>query len=163
MNLFTSDVIDKKYLKSDNSEFTAKTTMLTSNEIEKLENPDFYNQASQNSCEIFILPIKVTDVLTEEDEIYNEEYLSQLRKVFKVAQDFEIKFFFLPQIDESILANPDLTIKSMKHTARRLKKFENINGFVIPQDESFKKEKVRLEFISELSEKHEHYKFVDLA
>ena len=77
--------------------------------------------------------------------------------------DFEIKFFFLPQIDESILANPDLTIKSMKHTARRLKKFENINGFVIPQDESFKNEKVRLEFISELSEKHEHYKFVNLV
>ena len=163
MNLFTSDVIDKKYLKSDNSEFTAKTTMLTSNEIEKLENPDFYNQASQNSCEIFILPIKVTDVLTEEDEIYNEEYLSQLRKIFKVAQDFEIKFLFLPQIDKYILANPDLTIKSMKHTARRLKKFENIAGFVIPQDESFKNEKVRLEFISELSEKHEHYIFVDLA
>ena len=41
------------------------------------------------------------------------------------------------------------------------KKFENINGFVIPQEESFKNEKVRQEFISELSEKHEHYKFVD--
>ena len=163
MNLFTSDVIDKKYLKSDNSEFTAKTTILTSNEIEKLENPDFYNQASQNSCEIFILPIKVTDVLTEEDEIYNEEFLSHLRKIFKVAQDFEIKFLFLPQIDESVLENPELTIKSMKHTARRLKKFENIAGFVIPKDESFKNEKVRLEFISELSEKHEHYIFVDLA
>ena len=50
----------------------------------------------------------------------------------------------------------------MKHTARRLKKFENINGFVIPQEESFKNEKVRQEFISELSEKHEHYKFVNL-
>ena len=111
MNLFTSDVIDRKYLKSDNSEFSAKTTILTKNEIDKLENPDFYSQASQNSCEVFILPIKVTDILTDEDEVYNEEYLSQLRKVFKVAQDFEIKFFFLPQIDESILANPDLTIK----------------------------------------------------
>ena len=163
MQLFTSDVIEQKFINSDNSEFSAKTTILTSNEIDKLENPDFYSQASQNSCEVFILPIKVTDVLTDEDEVYNEEYLSQLRKVFKVAQDFEIKFFFLPQIDESILANPDLTIKSMKHTARRLKKFENINGFVIPQDESFKNEKVRLEFISELSEKHEHYKFVNLV
>ena len=163
MKLFTSSVNVQKYVKSDNSEFTAQTTMLTQNEIEKLENPDFYSQASQNSCEIFILPIKVTDVLTEEDEIYNEEYLSQLRKIFKVAQDFEIKFLFLPQIDESILENPELTIKSMKHTARRLKKFENIAGFVIPQDESFKNEKVRLEFISELSEKHEHYIFVDLA
>jgi hypothetical protein len=163
MQIFTSDVIEQKFINSDNSEFSAKTTILTSNEIEKLENPDFYSQASQNSCAVFILPIKVTDVLTDEDEVYNEEYLSQLRKVFKLAQDFEIKFFFLPQIDQAILANPDLTIKSMKHTARRLKKFENISGFVLPQVESFKDEKVRQEFISELSEKHEHYKFVDLA
>ena len=163
MQIFTSDVIEQKFINSDNSEFSAKTTILTQNEIEKLENPDFYSQASQNSCAVFILPIKVTDVLTDEDEVYNEEYLSQLRKIFKVAQDFEIKFFFLPQIDESILQNPDLTIKSMKHTARRLKKFENISGFLLPQVESFKDEKVRLEFISELSEKHEHYKFVDLA
>lgn len=163
MQIFTSDVIEQKFVNSDNSEFSAKTTILTQNEIDKLENPDFYSQAIQNSCTVFIFPIKVTDVLTNEDEVYNEEYLSQLRKIFKVSQDFEIKFFFLPQIDEAILQNPDLTINSMKHTARRLKKFENINGFVIPQEESFKNEKVRQEFISELSEKHEHYKFVDLA
>lgn len=162
MQIFTSDVNEQKFIYSDNSEFSAKTTILTQNEIDKLENPEFYSQAIQNSCTVFIFPIKVTDVLTNEDEVYNEEYLSQLRKIFKVAQDFEIKFFFLPQIDESILQNPDLTIKSMKHTARRLKKFENINGFVIPQEESFKNEKVRQEFISELSEKHEHYKFVNL-
>ena len=162
MQIFTSNVIEQKFIYSDNSEFSAKTTILTQNEIYKLENPDFYSQAIQNSCTVFIFPIKVTDVLTNEDEVYNEEYLSQLRKIFKVAQDFEIKFFFLPQIDESILQNPDLTIKSMKHTARRLKKFENINGFVIPQEESFKNKKVRQEFISELSEKHEHYKFVNL-
>ena len=162
MQIFTSDVNEQKFIYSDNSEFSAKTTILTQNEIDKLENPDFYSQAIQNSCTVFIFPIKVTDVLTNEDEVYNEEYLSQLRKIFKVAQDFEIKFFFLPQIDESILQNPDLTINSMKHTARRLKKFENINGFVIPQEESFKNEKVRQEFISELSEKHEHYKFVNL-
>ena len=163
MQIFTSNVIEQKFVNSDNSEFSAKSTILTQNEIDNLENPDFYSQVIQNSCTVFIFPIKVTDVLTNEDEVYNEEYLSQLRKIFKVAQDFEIKFFFLPQIDESILQNPDLTIKSMKHTARRLKKFENINGFVIPQEESFKNEKVRQEFISELSEKHEHYKFVDLA
>ncbi len=163
MQIFTSDVVEQKFINSDNSEFSAKVTILSQNEISKLENPEFYVQASQNSCEIFILPIKVVDVLTEEDEVYNEEYLSQLRKVFKVAQDFEIKFLFLPIIDESILENPDLTIKSMKHTARRLKKFENIIGFVLPQENCFKNEKVRLEFISELSEKHEHYKFVDLA
>ena len=115
MQIFTSDVNEQKFITSDNSEFSAKTTILTPNEIDKLENPDFYSQASQNSCEVFIFPIKATDVLTNEDEVYNEEYLSQLRKVFKVAQDFEIKFFFLPQIDESILANPDLPPKFIKN------------------------------------------------
>ena len=58
MQIFTSDVIEQKFINSDNSEFSAKTTILTQNEIEKLENPDFYSQASQNSCEVFILPIK---------------------------------------------------------------------------------------------------------
>ena len=73
-----------------------------------------------------------------------------------------MKFLFLPQIDEDLQKDYTLTIKSMKHTARRLKKFENIIGFAIPEEECFKNEKVRQEFISELSEKHEHYKFIVL-
>ena len=54
MQIFTSNVIEQKFVNSDNSEFSAKTTILTQNEIDKLENPDFYSQAIQNSCTVFI-------------------------------------------------------------------------------------------------------------
>ena len=58
MQIFTSDVIEQKFINSDNSEFSAKTTILSQNEFDKLENPDFYSQASQNSCAVFIGRIK---------------------------------------------------------------------------------------------------------
>ena len=161
MNIFTS-IKQQKLSSTDGTFSTANTIKLTQTEITQLETEDFFSNATQNKCELIIFPIKVSDVLTSEEDVYNEEYLANLRKIFKLAQNYNLKFLFLPQIDEDLQKDYTLTIKSMKHTARRLKKFENIIGFVIPEEECFKNEKVRQEFISELSEKHEHYKFIVL-
>jgi hypothetical protein len=163
MQLFTSPVQKQKFVNFDADEFILNSAFINDIEIDQLENDEFYSQAEQFSCEVLILSIKVLDVLTTEDEVYNEEYLAKLRQIFKVVQNHSVKVLFLPKIDKSIESKPELAIKSMKHTARRLKKFESIIGFVLPQEDCFKNEKVRQEFISELSEKHEHYKFVDLA
>ena len=146
MQLFTSPVQKQKFVNFDVDEFTLNSAFINDIEIDQLENDEFYSQAEQFSC-----------------EVYNEEYLAKLRQIFKVVQNHSVKVLFLPKIDKSIESKPELAIKSMKHTARRLKKFESIIGFVLPQEDCFKNEKVRQEFISELSEKHEHYKFVDLA
>ena len=162
MNIFTS-IKQQKLSSTDGTFFTANTIKLTQTEITQLETEDFFSNATQNNCELIIFPIKVSDVLTSEEDVYNEEYLANLRKIFKLAQNYNLKFLFLPQIDEDLQKDYTLTIKSMKHTARRLKKFENIIGFAIPEEECFKNEKVRQEFISELSEKHEHYKFIVLS
>lgn len=163
MQIFTSSVQKQRFVGFNGDEFVHNSAFISETEVNQLESDDFYLQAEQSSCEILILSIKVLDVLTTEDEIYNEEYLSKLRQIFKIMQNYSVKVLFLPKIDESLESNLELTIKAMKHTARRLKKFESIIGFVLPQEDCFKNEKVRQEFISELSEKHEHYKFVDLV
>ncbi|MCR5698038.1 MAG: hypothetical protein K6G52_00195 [Treponemataceae bacterium] len=106
-----------------------------------------------------IISIKVVDVLTDEDEVYNEELLAQLRKDLIEAQPFERKFLFLPVYEN---LDYQTVTAAMRHTARRLKKFESIAGFVLPQNEEFKNEKVRQYFIDELSEKHPDYKYYSL-
>lgn len=163
MQFFTSSVQKQTFVDFNGDKFTANSAFISDAKINHLESDEFYSQAEQSSCELLIFPIKVLDVLTTEDEVYNEEYLAKLRQIFKVVQNHSVKVLLLPKIDVSIENNLELTIKAMKHTARRLKKFESIIGFILPQEDCFKNEKVRQEFISELSEKHEHYKFVDLV
>lgn len=162
MQFFTSSVQKQNFSNFNGDKFIANIAFISDTEINQLENEDFYTQAEQSSCEIMIFPIKVLDVLTSEEEVYNEEYLAKLRQIFKIIEMHSLKILFLPKIDKSIENTPELVINSMKHTARRLKKFNSIMGFVLPQENCFKNEKVRQEFISELSIKHEHYKFVDL-
>jgi ribonucleotide monophosphatase NagD (HAD superfamily) len=159
MQIFTSDVIEQKFINSDNSEFSAKTTILTQNEIEKLENPDFYSQASQNSCAVFILPIKVTDVLTDEDEVYNEELLAQLRDNLKKLDENNHFAIINPIADKQISSydDADLFINACNHMARRIKDCESVIGLELP-DQIFAQE-AAADFMDTLSKKHANYVF----
>ena len=122
-----------------------------------LENSDsFFHSSDIPNGAKAIISIKVADVLTDEAEVYNEELLAKLRKDLIDAEPLERSFLFLP-VYEGI--DYQTVTSAMKHTARRLKKFESIAGFLLPQTDDFQDEKVRQYFIDELSEKHPDYKY----
>ncbi|MCR4790770.1 MAG: hypothetical protein K5839_06785 [Treponemataceae bacterium] len=118
---------------------------------------DFFSYCDSISCQLIIWTLKAEDILTDEDEVYNEEYLALLRKLFIEGQNHAQKIAFYPEYDgldfEKVTA-------AMKHTARRLKKFDSVIGFVLPENEDFKEENKNKFFQDELLQKHEHYIFL---
>ncbi|MGP1587086.1 MAG: hypothetical protein ACTTHG_01945 [Treponemataceae bacterium] len=121
---------------------------------------EFFDYCRKINCSLVIFPIEAQCILTEEDEVFNEQFLAVLRKVFKSAQDYDIQISIKPvykNIDYERLT------ACMKHCARRLKNCEQLTGFTLPENDEFKSEKVRNYFIGELSEKHPHYKFFILC
>jgi len=69
MNIFTS-IKQQKLSSTDGTFSTANTIKLTQTEITQLETEDFFSNATQNNCELIIFPIKVSDVLTSEEDVY---------------------------------------------------------------------------------------------
>ena len=89
MQIFTSDVIEQKFINSDNSEFSAKTTILSQNEIDKLEN---LLLCKLSKIPIGELPVScVTSLEKTIDEIpilklkINKHYISQDNKIKQKA------------------------------------------------------------------------------
>lgn len=125
-----------------------------------LENAKDLFDFSNNNSALIIVPIAVKDIITSEDEVYNEEYLAQLRQILLLT-DENTKISFMPITKDANNTEYDYLVSTatMKHTARRLKKFASITGFTLSFNETFKNEKTRQYFISELSQKHD-YKFI---
>lgn len=135
------------YITIENSDFT-------------VENAKTLFDFSKDNSTLILVPIAVKDIITSEDEVYNEEYLAQLRQILLLA-DENLKISFMPITKDVNNTEYDYLISTatMKHTARRLKKFTCITGFTLSFNETFKNEKTRQYFISELSQKHD-YKFI---
>ena len=119
--------------------------------------PDFFKSCTWSEDAPLAYPIRVSKVLTDEDEVYNESFLAELRKIVNCADSEGIKFAFFPVCDGNF--STEVLTAAMKHTARRLKKSTSLAGFYFPEAEDFKNEETRQFFTSELLEKHPQYKF----
>ena len=130
----------------------------------------FENLTKENACDFFkscsgdensplAFPIRLTSVLTDEDEVYNESFLANLRLIVGCADSTSLKIAFFPICDGEFANDAKIVTAAMKHTARRLKKATSVVGFYYPEADCFKDEKARQFFADELLEKHPQYKF----
>lgn len=101
-----------------------------------------------------------------EDGSYNEELLAKLRDYLKIMEENRDFAFIVPQGETSFsdVDRADVFLKSMVHTARRIKDCTSVLGFALPaefleKDAGLKPEEYSWAgwFINEMSVKHAHY------
>lgn len=88
------------------------------------------------------------------DEIYDEEFLANLRNELKSLENVQNFVILVPVIDKSLKnqEQTELFINAFNHTARRIKDCTNVVGFEIPCEL-----KNIDDFIETLSKKHPQY------
>lgn len=89
-----------------------------------------------------------------EDEMYNEEFLAELRDQLKTLDDANQFAILVPVVDKP-LETPEQTelfINAFNHTARRVKDCISVAGFELPAEL-----KAPQDFIDVLSVKHAQY------
>ncbi len=89
------------------------------------------------------------------EEVYNEQYLSQLRDELKAIEE-KGGFVVVAPVYNKKGAIPGQFINAMKHTARRIKDCKSVIGFAIPDEIADDGEVVDF-YTATLSEKHEQY------
>lgn len=88
-----------------------------------------------------------------EAEVYNEEYLAQLRDELKALEEKNHFVIIEPVFDKNCPA--EQFTAAMKHTARRIKDCVSVIGFALPSEIEAEKDF----YIEELSAKHAQYCF----
>ena len=97
-----------------------------------------------------------------EDELYNEEFLANLRDYLKILDDKNQFAIIKPVIDKS-LENQDqleLFINAFNHTARRVKDCVSVAGMELPSEllaKGFSDDSPVVQFIEKLAVKHAQY------
>lgn len=125
--------------------------------------PVFYSKEnklykiSDNSCVNLndLKKIKLSWAKIEpKDEIYDEEFLANLRNELKSLENVQKFVILVPVIDKSLKNQEqiELFINAFNHTARRVKDCTNVVGFEIPCEI-----KNADDFIEALSKKHPQY------
>lgn len=89
------------------------------------------------------------------EEVYNEQYLSQLRDELKAVEE-KGEFVVVNPVYDKKGAIPGQFINAMKHTARRIKDCKSVIGFAIPDEIAGDSDVVDF-YIEKMSEKHEQY------
>ncbi len=94
-----------------------------------------------------------------EDEIYNEEFLADLRDKLKVL-DESGKFAIITMKADKPLTSPEqleLFTNAFNHTARRIKDCVSVTGMAFPAELTAMGESAVESFIETLSKKHAQY------
>ena len=121
------------------------------------------------SDSLLMLPLNVCDVITAQDEVYNEEFLASLRdEILQTTQDLQNKFgsecqvrlFLCPHYENNSVVQ---VTEATKHAARRLKDCSLIQGIVIPSTAEFMNEENMNFFVDEIRPKHKDYVFAILG
>lgn len=93
-----------------------------------------------------------------EDEVYNEEYLANLRDDLKKLDDQNKFALLIPQVNKSLenYDQAELFINAFNHTARRIKDCISVTGFVLPE-KLLSIENAPEDFMQAIAKKHEQY------
>ncbi len=119
------------------------------------ENSHLICLSTNEQCSPIVREVKWSEVESRESE-FNEEFLASLREELKKNEERGEFFVIVPVFDKKIETEAQKKdgVAAMKHVARRIKDCASVVGFAVPAclDESY--------FVSELSEKHQHYCFL---
>ena len=161
-------ILEKKAIDFDGTEKILKLAFSSS--LDKFSPECFFSELSRMEFDYFVLPVPISNILTDEDEVYNEAFLVDLRKLVQQADGgFAFRDYnpiLIQPTYESDLCNFEDFTACLKHTARRLKKENALRGFIFDSSaidsditKGLKNEKARQFFADELLEKHPQYKF----
>lgn len=128
----------------------------------------FDTACGQNKFYIAVLPLARADVEFDAG-IYSEGFLAKLRMALKQLEEEGRFVVIIPCVGTSAPLNTDeaeALIKTMTHTARRIKDVRSVIGFAVPVeflcsnvDNTGMKTPFAIRFIEEMAVKHEHYVF----
>lgn len=96
------------------------------------------------------------------EEIYNEEYLAQLREELKALDDAGTFAVLVPVVDKPLDSAEQIEafINTYNHTARRVKDCVSVVGFILPEEitaKGFGESSPAADFMETLAIKHSQY------
>ena len=125
----------------------------------KVKNNSLYRIADDSPVDLSSLEkIQIKWSETElEDELYNEEYLAELRNRLKLLDEENRFAVLIPVVDKELKSEEqaELFINAFNHTARRIKDCVSVTGFFIPEE--IQRMNFTGRFIETLSVKHSQY------
>lgn len=148
---------NKIFLISDNHKIDIKnSTEISGKDINSVSIP-----AEKNK--LFAVQIYWEDIELS-PEVYDEDYLAQLREFLKNLEESSNFAFIYPKTNKKLETPEDAEtfMDAMVHTARRIKDAQSVIGFYIP-DEILEKDSIIDEnsytcwFIDKMNKKHSHY------
>ena len=96
------------------------------------------------------------------DEVYNEEYLAQLRDELKSLEAQNLFAILVPVVDKPLenAEQTELFINAFNHTARRVKDCISVAGFELPAQliqKGFEQGSPASDFMETIAVKHQQY------
>lgn len=97
-----------------------------------------------------------------QDEVYNEEFLANLREELKSFDLQNVYVIIIPKVDKELKTSEQeqAFINAFNHTARRIKDCVCVAGFALPQEiikNGFDEDSFAKNFIETLNIKHSQY------
>ena len=97
-----------------------------------------------------------------DDEVYNEEFLAQLRETLKSFEEQNKYAILVPEVDKNFetQVQKEAFISAMNHTARRVKDCKSVAGFELTSEilkDGLGEGKTAANFMETLAVKHAQY------